>query len=802
MNGLFGGDEGNLDDTSALRYTAPKEKKKKAKKELTPTKAVSATEAAPAGETATSEAAPGAAVTAAAPAAAAAPSKVLASAHVRLYKVNTSTGAYEACAEGAAMGAVVIGTGGTYALLVYDSARKHWATTPISAKFSYNVSNLYISFHGTMLVPTEQVGSPMSLLFADKADMTAFLRTLGAASLQAGQLQQQLGQFDGLAPCKSVVDWAGETQDAGLPALTLGSTAAIYYKVLEVSSSDRYANEALTNAPLCSVLDEKLKIKVEASGTEGLEEPLGGMAELLVGLREGDVALLGIPTGRTYEGTADISSRARPDSWMMVEVTIVKTKTAKTSGRKKEKEKEKEKEREPAAVAEAEAASPSGKETIKERMARLSNAAGGGGGGGGGLAAALGKTVSSSPRGSFSSPGGGRASFTERPMEAELEVEAQTQAQTQAQIQAQTQAQTQAEAQAQPENEPVFVPEPEPEPVSTLTAAPAQKAIPTAQTTPNAAPVMRRPSAAAVTDISSPAPTHGYAVSASAAGLLSEAAAEKHFLNMQQTLSGLQYGMMQLQSKLDSAVAQGAMGGVGGMNQMQQLMHNMTQQQQQQQQQQQPPMTSLTAVAQSSGAGVVDGEDKYTGLPEGVRTLLTDYLETQAQLVEARVQVEAAAEQAAAQAAAQATAALVAGTGGDPADKEALEKAKERAQTLSERNEKLVDEKHALLEKQSGLLERINTGHDKVDALRRELEGVQEALKASESKADGAISRVQFKEMLNETYGLMQDALEAAKGDVPGAATATEGSEGDGFSRDAVLQVIRGVLKQATTKLL
>jgi hypothetical protein len=708
------------------------------------------------------------------------------------------------------MGAVVIGTGGTYALLVYDSARKHWATTPISAKFSYNVSNLYISFHGTMLVPTEQVGSPMSLLFADKADMTAFLRTLGAASLQAGQLQQQIGQFDGLVPCKSVVDWAGETQDTGLPALTLGSTAAIYYKVLEVSSTDRYANEALTNAPLCSVVDEKLKIKVEASGTEGLEEPLGGMAELLVGLREGDVALLGIPTGRTYEGTADISSRARPDSWMMVEVTIVKTKTAKTSGRKKEKGKEKE--REPAAVAvaetEAEAASPSGKETIKERMARLSNAAGGGGGGGGGggLAAALGKTVSSSPRGSFSSPAGGRAFLTEHPTEAELEaevaVEAHTQVQAEAQAQAEPQAQTQAQAQAQPETEAVFVPEPEPEPepelepVSTPTAAPAQKAIPTAQTTPNAAPVMRRPSAPAVTDFSSPAPTHGYAVSASVAGLLSEAAAEKHFLNMQQTLSGLQYGMMQLQSKLDSAVAQGAMGGamggMGGVNQMQQFMHNMTQQQQQQQ-----PMTSMTAVAQSSGAGVVDGEDKYTGLPEGVRTLLTDYQETQAQLAEARVQVEAAA----AQAAAQATAALVVGTGGDPADKEALEKAKERAHTLSERNEKLVDEKHALLEKQSGLLERINTGHDKADALRCELEGMQEALKASESKADGAISRVQFKEMLNETYGLMQDAFEAAKGDVPGAATDTEGSERDGFSRDAVLQVIRGVLKQATTKL-
>ena len=318
-------------------------------------------------------------------------------------------------------------------------------------------------------------------------------------------------------------------------------------------------------------------------------------------------------------------------------------------------------------------------------------------------------------------------------------------------------------------------------------AAPAQKAIPAAQTTPNAAPVMQRPSAAAATDFASPAPTHGYAVGASAAGLLSEAAAEKHFLNMQQTLSGLQYGMMQLQSKLDSAVAQGAMSGMGGMNQMQQFMHNMNQQQPQQQ-----PMASVAAVAQSSGAGAGDGEDKHTGLPEGVQTLLTDYQDAQAQLVEARAQVAAAA---------QAAAAPGAGAGGAPAETEALEKAKERAHTMSERNEKLIDEKHALLEKQSGLLERINAGHDKADALRRELEGAQEALKASEGKAEGAISRAHFKEMLNETYGLMQDALEAATGDVPGAAAAAEGSEGEGFSRDAVLHVIRGVLKRATTKL-
>ena len=83
------------------------------------------------------------------------------------------------------MGCVAVGTGGAYALLVYDAQRTHWATVPITHKFSYSVSNLYISFHGTMLQPKEESGVSLSLLFSAKTDMTAFLRAMAAASIQS-----------------------------------------------------------------------------------------------------------------------------------------------------------------------------------------------------------------------------------------------------------------------------------------------------------------------------------------------------------------------------------------------------------------------------------------------------------------------------------------------------------------------------------------------------------------------------------------------------------------------------------------
>ena len=123
----------------------------------------------------------------------------------------------------------------------------------------------------------------------------------------------------------------------------------------------------------------------------------------------------------------------------------------------------------------------------------------------------------------------------------------------------------------------------------------------------------------------------------------------------------------------------------------------------------------------------------------------------------------------------------------------ALTKAQERAQILTERNEKLVDEKTALLEKQSTLLERVTTAQDKVESLRGQL--------------DATMTKDQLRDVLSNTYGLIQDALERIEtknGEGTASGEGNEDAEAEVkpvmLSKDDVLKAIRGVLKQVSTR--
>jgi len=810
LGAIFTEEEETEDDNSALKYTAPKEPSKRKKK---PTKQSKAKSEDPSedqdGEERVSDVA-SAAVEVNEPESPSTStksseleqkpgeSKVLASATVRLYTINTVTGGYEACADGQVMGCVVIGSGAKYVLLVYDGQQKHWSCTPVTPKFTYNISSLYISFHGTVLVPSEQQQVPLSLHFLAKDEMTRMLRALMTVRVQAGQHATTTGAEFMDHPICGLVDWAGDVLDQSLPTLTEGSLAGILYSVWEVPASHVYANEVLVSTPLLSLSEEKEKIKLKVE--QETEEPLGGLGLALVGYREGDVALIGIPTGRTYEGNADITARARPDSWMLVEVRVIKTKTKSLSKeKKKDKEKEKEKERpvstrvpfsagdtktETRMKVKAQSPEDTKKLALKERMARIAIQSGGAGGA---LAAALNNGVN---------PMLGSAEKSERPRTNSYTYEEpetnqnqnqeeqkndfsyhdvypssdgnfETESEPQSELEAEPVAQVQAKAIVAGDTTPVFE--------STTTATPKPVPVPVVpqrrnSRRPSVEPTnksMEVPSDAVInTESSSVAYYTSPAASIDLSGLLSETAAEKHFIQMQTALSSLQISVAQLQGKIDSVAASSG----GGMQawQVQQIMQSMgmgmnmnmaMQPQQQKQEVLSPPPRAL--ISSSSTNSDNDKDVSYTGAVETIQDLLGEYRDMKEALRDAEAKIQSHS---------QMQSNMVASSQPDPKVQEALDKARERLDKLQERNDRLVDEKTGLLEKQSGLLERISDGQDKMDVLRKQIDTIR-----SESK--DKVSNV-----LGDVFVLMQNAFEEQE-----------------FG-DAALDIIKTVLKDAKSQ--
>lgn len=82
----------------------------------------------------------------------------MASAAVRMFKVNPSTGAYDAVDGGGLLGCVMMGTGLTFQILVYNGQKVPQATVAVTGTFDYTIRDMYMSFADT-------AGNQWSLLF-------------------------------------------------------------------------------------------------------------------------------------------------------------------------------------------------------------------------------------------------------------------------------------------------------------------------------------------------------------------------------------------------------------------------------------------------------------------------------------------------------------------------------------------------------------------------------------------------------------------------------------------------------------
>ena len=97
----------------------------------------------------------------------------MASAAIRLFKVNPSTGAYDAMDGGGLLGCVLMGTGLTFQILVYNGQKIPQATVALSVGFDYSLRDLYMSF-------ADSSGNQWSLLFDAVEVMTNFTRAVAA----------------------------------------------------------------------------------------------------------------------------------------------------------------------------------------------------------------------------------------------------------------------------------------------------------------------------------------------------------------------------------------------------------------------------------------------------------------------------------------------------------------------------------------------------------------------------------------------------------------------------------------------
>lgn len=92
---------------------------------------------------------------------------------MRLYKLNPSTGGYEAHAGGTPLGCVIVGSGVTYQLLIYNAQKAPQATSPIGGSFTYNLRDLYVSF-------TDATRNNWSILFDNADTLTTFTKSMMA----------------------------------------------------------------------------------------------------------------------------------------------------------------------------------------------------------------------------------------------------------------------------------------------------------------------------------------------------------------------------------------------------------------------------------------------------------------------------------------------------------------------------------------------------------------------------------------------------------------------------------------------
>ncbi len=314
LGSLFGGGN-NSDSNDALKYSAPKEPKKSA-----PNSSKNTTIAPSGGSIDES----GNVVPQTAATISEMSSKIMNYSQVRLFKINPTTNSYEPHEGGGVLGCVLMGAGINFQLLIYNGQKLPQATVILTAKFPFNIRDLYISF-------VDAQSNKWSILFDNADIMHTFLRHLMAI------ISHLAMSVDATEYVKCVATCSNNNDEA---ALTAGMAAGIYYSLWELGTElTDYPNDNISGQPYMKLTSpsEIMKLKVGASS-----DFVGGVCDGLIGCRKGDKVWFGIPPKLAYCGGEDLTSRIRPSAWLLVEVDVIKVKSSSDKEDKKKNKKNKE----------------------------------------------------------------------------------------------------------------------------------------------------------------------------------------------------------------------------------------------------------------------------------------------------------------------------------------------------------------------------------------------------------------------------------------------------------------------------
>lgn len=176
----------------------------------------------------------------------------MAPAAVRLFKVNPSTGAYDAIEGGGVLGCVLMGTNLTFQILVYNSQKAAMATVAIGAGFDYTVRDQYVSF-------ADAAGNQWSLLFDSLDVMTTFLRTLAATVVHMSAFGSS--DADAAGPVRRLLPGAASADDE--TALATGMSAGVYLTAWELQEAADYPSDILSGTALKRVQAPEDVVKVK-----------------------------------------------------------------------------------------------------------------------------------------------------------------------------------------------------------------------------------------------------------------------------------------------------------------------------------------------------------------------------------------------------------------------------------------------------------------------------------------------------------------------------------------------------------
>lgn len=221
LQNLFGSSSAAPDNNDALKFVAPKAKDVK--------KAAAAAAVSSAPTPAASVAVKPTSGTVAAPNLT---SKAMASATVRLYRMNPSTNAYEAIAGAAPLGCVAMGVGSMFQLLVYNSQKAPQAVIQITNTFEYTLRDQYMSCKDSQ-------GNAWSLLFDNIDQMRVMLRAVMACVAQVCSRNSATTRdiVVGVLPGSTTAS-SNATINGAEVALACGMSAGVHFTAWELGEPD------------------------------------------------------------------------------------------------------------------------------------------------------------------------------------------------------------------------------------------------------------------------------------------------------------------------------------------------------------------------------------------------------------------------------------------------------------------------------------------------------------------------------------------------------------------------------------